>query len=281
MFMTQPAFSQQIRALEERLGVVLVERTSRTVELTPAGRDLLPEARTVVEAVSRLRRVADIHSREVRGHLTLGSTGAEAAMPYTLAILTELRKRHPWISVEMRGLDFAEQIDALTCGEVDMAFLRPPIPRGIKSLHLATEPRVACLPADDPLAAHQQITLAQLADHLVVDVPPRAPREWWNYWIVNPRPDGTNVRFGPVAADVEAMLLAVAWGQGMVFLPAAAQHLYPRPGVAYVRVSDLPPSTAALAWLPKNHTRPTIAAVRETAHAVLLRNPGATPLSST
>lgn len=273
MFMTQPSFSQQIRALEKRLDVPLVRRSSRAVELTRAGRALVPEARATVDAMARLRQLTNLHARELHGHLTVGSIGAEAAMPYTRAILTELRNRHPSITIEMRSLNFAEQIDVLTSGEVDVAFLRPPVPSGLKTLHLATEPRVVCLSADDPLAGHPHLTLAQLAHHTVVDVPPGAPRIWWNYWAVNPRPDGTPVRFGPVVADIEAMLLAVARGQAITFLPAGSRELYPRPGVAYVDVTDLPPSTAALTWLPKNHARPTITALREAARTILRQNP--------
>lgn len=110
--------------------------------------------------------------------LALGFIGAEAAMPYARAILTELRAQYPGITVDMRELNLSEQFRALTSGEVDAAFLRPPLPPGIQSLHLATESRVACLPANDPLATEPALTLAQLADHLVVDVPPELPRAW-------------------------------------------------------------------------------------------------------
>src|SRR5262245_39900482 len=65
MFMTQPAFSQQIRTLENRFGVPLIHRSSRSVELTHAGEALLPKARAVVEAMARLRQATDLHAREI------------------------------------------------------------------------------------------------------------------------------------------------------------------------------------------------------------------------
>lgn len=269
LFMTQPALSRQIRALEANLGVAVIERTSRAVQLTTAGEALLPEARAAVAAMARVRQVARLHGRAVRGHLVIGAVGAEAAMPYTHAMLAELRARHPQVTVEMRSLNLVDQFGALTRGEVDVALLRPPVPDGIQTLLLATEPRVACLPADDPLAARDAITLAELAGRTVVDVPPEVSRLWWDHWAVNPRPDGTPVRFGPVVRDVEAMLLAVARGQAMTFLPAAARDLFPRPGVRYVDVTDLSPSTAVLAWLPKNRSRPLTAALWEAARAAV------------
>ncbi|MGH3905392.1 MAG: LysR family transcriptional regulator [Pseudonocardiaceae bacterium] len=264
LFITQSALSRQIRALEGHLGVTLVERTSRTVALTAAGQALLPEAREVVAAMSRLRHAANVQARQASGHLVIGSIGAEAAMPYSHAILVDLQ-RNPDITIEIRNLNFIDHIQALTRGDVDVVFLRPPVPAGIQTLHLATEPRVACLSADDALADEPHLTLAQLADRPVPDVPADVPRVWWDHWIVNPRPDGSPMRYGPVVTDMETLLHVVACGQAIIFLPAAARHMFPRPGVRYVDVIDIPPSAAALAWLPKNRNRPTIAAVREIA----------------
>ncbi len=268
LFMTQPAFSQQIRALEDRLGVRLVDRTSRTVELTPAGCHLLPEIRAAVRSMDRIRRLADASAREVSGHLVIGAIGADEAMPWARAILEELQVRHPQVTVEMRGLNFVGQMTALLRDEVDAAFLRPPVPAGIQIQHLATEPRVAALCADDPLAARTRLTLAELSGRTIVDVPREAPRIWWDFWAVDPRPDGSPVRYGPVVPDMEALLHAVATGQAMAFLPATARDFFPRPGVAYVDVTDLPPCTSALAWLVKNRSRPTVSALRRIAQSV-------------
>ncbi|WP_406349218.1 LysR family transcriptional regulator [Streptomyces sp. NBC_00144] len=269
MFMTQPAFSQQIRALEKRIGVPLIERTSRKVELTAAGQALLPDIRSVVAAMTRLKQAACLQVREVSGHLVLGAIGGETSMPYTQAILTHLRATHPHVTFEMRNLGFTEQIEALVSGDADAAFLLPPLPPGFQTLQLATEQRVACVAADDPLTDQEPITLEQLADHTMLDMPPGVPRAWWDFWTVNPRPDGTPVRYGMAVTDLEAMLLAVARGQGIVFLPAAARHFFPRPGVACLNVTDLPLFTAALAWLPQHRNRPALAALRQAAHQVI------------
>ncbi|POX47687.1 LysR family transcriptional regulator [Streptomyces sp. Ru72] len=72
-FMTQPAFSQQIRALERRLGLTLVDRSTRTAGLTRAGQALLPEARGVVEAADRLHQAAVAQKRAVTGRIVIGS----------------------------------------------------------------------------------------------------------------------------------------------------------------------------------------------------------------
>ncbi|PZV92840.1 DNA-binding transcriptional regulator, LysR family [Micromonospora phaseoli] len=269
-FLTQPTLSQQIRALEDRLGVDLVQRSSRQIDLTEAGRALVPQARRLVTAMADLQAVADVHARRLHGCLRVGAIGGEAFMPYVIDILAELSARHPGVDVEIRSVNLVEQVHALPRGEIDAAFLRPPLPAGFRGLHLSTEPRVACLPADDPLVDRAPLTLADLSDHLVVDVPIPELRAWWDFWTVNPRPDGSPVRYGPVAGDMDALLSAVARGQAIAFLPAEARRDYSRRGVAYVDVIDLPHSTAALAWLP-NSDNPLLTALLHAARSVLQR----------
>ncbi|WP_158224492.1 LysR family transcriptional regulator, partial [Amycolatopsis sp. KNN50.9b] len=113
LLMAQPTLSKQIRLLERKLGVILLDRTSRAVALTPAGRALIPEAQEAVRAMARLRQRAAEHSRRVRGHLVLGFIAGEAAMPYTHAILAELNRHQPGIQVELRALSFGNQFQTL------------------------------------------------------------------------------------------------------------------------------------------------------------------------
>ncbi|WP_211342797.1 LysR family transcriptional regulator [Actinomadura pelletieri] len=269
LFMTQPALSRQIRALERRLGVAVVERTSRSVALTPAGQALLVEARTVVDGLSRLCRVAREHARAVSGHVVIGTIGAEGAMPHVHAVLAELRRRSPDLHVELRLLNLIEHYRSLERAEVDLAFCRPPAPDGIRTLQLATEPRVVCVPTGDPLAERNAVTLADLAGRAVVSAPDACPEVWRDFWAVDPRPDGSPVVYGPVAQDVESILATVAQGQGIAFMPEAARRFFPRPGVAYVDVVGLSPCTSALAWSASRGNEPHVLAVRQAAYRPL------------
>ncbi|MGW6060323.1 LysR substrate-binding domain-containing protein [Streptomyces sp. NPDC055189] len=162
---------------------------------------------------------------------------------------------------------FTQQFDALARGEVGAAFLRAPLPARFQTQHLASEPQVVCLSADDPLARETVLTLDQLADSLVVDMPREVPRMWWDHLTVNPRPDGSAVRYGPVVRDTEAMVLAVLQQQAITFLPAAARERYPRPGLVYVDAPELGNSESVLAWLPENRDMPAVRALRTAAHA--------------
>jgi hypothetical protein len=80
---------------------------------------------------------------------------------------------------------------------------------------------------------------------------------------VDPRPDGSRVRITEhQIAGMEGLLTTVALGRAIAFLPGAARALYPRPGIRYVEVADLPPCTPALAWTGKNAQRPEVVALR-------------------
>ncbi|MFI9772886.1 LysR family transcriptional regulator [Streptomyces sp. NPDC052415] len=272
LFITQPALSQQIRELEKRLGLRVVERTGRTVTLTDAGQALLPEAQAAIAAVDRLRRVADAQMRQASGRLIVGTMGAEASMAHTRAVLGLLQERHPGTTVQLVNLGFGDHMAALAQQEADVVFLRPPVTDDIETHHLATEPRVACLCADHPLAKLPQLTLAQLSGIPVVDMPAQVPRLWWDFWAVDPRPDGSRVCYGPVVTDMESLLHTVAAGEAMCFLPAAAREYFPRPGIRYIDVVDLTPSTSALAWSRRRRSEPTIRAIRHAAREATSRD---------
>lgn len=273
MFLSQSALSQQIRELERRLGVRLVERSRHSVELTPAGQALHPAIKHASDSVDGLQRLADRHRRQVSGHIVLGVIGAEASQPHTVAMLAELRRLHPGLTVEFRSLDYAIQFSAVASGDVDAAVLMRPVPAELQTLDLATGPTVAVLPADDPLSeAEGPVTLARLSDRTFIDFPPGTDPECRNGWCVDPRPDGTPVRYGPTANDVETVIMTVAQGDGIFFLPAIARELFPRPGVRYVDVADLPDWTSALVWTPQSHSSPIVTALREAARRSLVRS---------
>ncbi|WP_096214970.1 LysR family transcriptional regulator [Streptomyces sp. 2323.1] len=271
LFMSQPALSKQIRALERRLSLQLVERTSRAVELTASGHALLPQARAVTEAMANLCHVAEVRSREISGRILVGTLAAEPAMPHTRAILDELHRLHPHLVIEMRSLNFINQYAALVRGEVDVAFLRPPAPSGIQVYQLAEEPRIVCLPSDDPLAEQERITLADLSTRTMVTMPPESPRVWRDFWAVNPRPNGIPIQFGPPAVDVEGVLHAISRKQAIGFLPSSARDFYPRPGIVYRDLVDAPPCTMALTWFVGNRDRPHVALIRKIARTALHR----------
>ncbi|MGW7367944.1 LysR family transcriptional regulator [Streptomyces sp. NPDC054841] len=247
VFISQPAFSRQIRALEEHLGVALVERSTRRVELTPSGKALLPRVRAVVDAVDDLQGAAEGEAHAHSGRVVLGSY--LTALPALRILLDQLRERSPGPDVEWRAVDYVEQVSLLVDGQVDAVICYGPLPEGIHTLRLGTEERFVCMPETHPLAEHESLTLADLAGLPVIGFSPRVDPEYRAFWAADPRPDGTPVRYTDhTATNLESYVALASLGHGIRFISESCLHLMRRPGVRFITVTDLPLCTAVLAW---------------------------------
>ncbi|WFB08362.1 LysR family transcriptional regulator [Streptomyces sp. LX-29] len=279
LFISQPTLSRQIRTLEEHLGVPLVERSTRRVELTPAGEALLPRARAVVDAVDALRGAAKVQARPAApDRVVLG--GYVSGLPALRILVEDLRKRHEVPDVEWRAVDPVEQARVVLDGEVDGVACYGPMPEGIRALQLATEPRFACLADTHPLANREALTLADLADQPVIGFPPEMDREWRDFWAADPRPDGSPVRYtDQTGITLEACVSLVSLGNGIRFVSESSRGLMPWPGIRFIPVTDLPPCTAMLAW---SASRPPSHAFGMLLHALsaYIRTAGAVTVGS-
>ncbi|MET8567526.1 LysR family transcriptional regulator [Streptomyces sp. NPDC004783] len=261
MFVSQPALSRTIRALEELWGVTLVDRSTRRAELTAAGRDLLPHARAVVEAADTLRDAVREVARDGARRLRIGSY--LSALPALRIMFEELRARHGAPEVDWRDVDNVEQVGALLDGRLDAVVCYGPVPEGIRALALGSETRFVCLPDRHPLADRDEVSLAQLADLPVVGFSPHVHPRWREFWAADPRPDGRPVRYtAHEVTTLESSIAHVSLGHGIRFISESCRALMPRPGVRYVAVTDLPPCTALLAWPATRPSPPALVHLR-------------------
>ncbi|MFJ9706477.1 LysR family transcriptional regulator [Streptomyces sp. NPDC101234] len=263
MYLTQPALSQQIRSLEQRLGVQFFARTSRHVELTPAGHALLPLVRNVVTATEHLRNAA---SRSATGdtRLRLGVCENVAALEATRSVLDAIPALYPCMGPEIHVLDFVEQMTVLQSGAIDAAFAYLPVPDGLHGQPLATEPRVVCVASSDPLARNSSVTLADLTDYPVVSLAQQMDQGGRDFWAADPRPDGSRVRYtSHHVTRFESLLSMASFGGAIAFVPSAAARLYPRPDIRYLPVRDLPDCTLGVVWPAANRQKPQITALED------------------
>ncbi|GAA1505553.1 LysR substrate-binding domain-containing protein [Nocardioides humi] len=164
LHMAQPPLSQQIRRLEAEVGVALFERTTRRVDLTPAGAAYLERARAILaevdDAAGEARRVA----AGTVGRLAVGCVGS-ATYSLLPALSRRLAEELPGIEVAFRGeMLVADQVEALRSGGIDLALLRPPVDDpGLAVTALREERLVVAVPAGDRLATRRQVRVADLA----------------------------------------------------------------------------------------------------------------------
>ncbi|WP_443971002.1 LysR substrate-binding domain-containing protein [Sphingobium sp. CR28] len=153
---SQPPLSQQIRTLEDELGLVLFERTSRRVALTEQGRLLLAEARLTLEQADRTIEIARRARLGEIGELSIGFTASVPFVAEVANALFQFRENHPDIHLEMDEMPRAKQIAALAGGRLDLGFLRsahrPDLPPGLHAEAFLEEDMLVALRSDHPLA---------------------------------------------------------------------------------------------------------------------------------
>jgi len=156
--MTQPPLSRQIQLLERGLGVQLLERSSRQVKLTPAGSTFLPEARRII----RLAETSALAARRVAkgdtGRVAIGFT-AVSGYSFLPRIVARARASLPHFELELFEMVTSDQFEALMTGQIDIAFVRPPVEQtSFESRLILREPLMAALPAGDPRADQPALT---------------------------------------------------------------------------------------------------------------------------
>ena len=250
LHVSAPYLSQTIKQLERSLGCALLNRTTRSVALTPAGTvfaALAQRALTELErAASTARNTAHPPAETVRLGYTIG-----AGLDLVPSLLRTFAGEHPDTHVQTEEHDFGEPTAGLRERRVHAAVVRPPLGlAGLLSIDLASEDRVACLPEGHDLAGRDSVSVADLLAEPIIAAPP-SPGPWRDYWILG------EYRSSPApvveeAATFEAELHLVASGRGISVTAMAAARYYSRPGVTFVPIRDLDPCRVVLAWWPED-----------------------------
>ncbi|MFI5716563.1 LysR family transcriptional regulator [Nocardia sp. NPDC051750] len=169
----QSALSHQIARLEKELGAKLFERTSRRVELTPAGAAFLPAARQALEAAERARAEVSAAAGEIRGRLAIGAIPSVGAIDL-LGTLRDFRTRHPRVQISLQIGMSGHLADDVRHGTLDIAFLGLPAdtePSGVAAVELGRGELVALVSPAHPLAGEREVEPGRLGEELFVDFP--------------------------------------------------------------------------------------------------------------
>jgi DNA-binding transcriptional LysR family regulator len=223
LHLAQPPLSRHIRALEEKLGAELFDRTGRKVAITPAGATFFAEVRTILP---QLRRAGEITRRFASGEtsrLRLGFVSAVLS-PEFVGVLRSFRERHPAVQLLMQDQPPAEQLSAIRSGALDGGFIGLPSGErtpGVQFVPWRREPLRAFLPFGHPLAAKRQIDLKELAGEALIAVSGEAAPAFAAFVREACGKAGFRPRIVLESHRAQAVAVMVAAGTGIALLPAS------------------------------------------------------------
>jgi DNA-binding transcriptional LysR family regulator len=257
----QQVLSTQIRQLEDAVGTQLLNRTNKGATLTPAGAAFLTAARETLAGLDRGVTAARNAALAVSGKLSVG-IGSGCENETRTRLLTAFERTYPDVGMHLQVFDMTQPSAGLLDHSSDVALLRPPVAApGIELATVRSEPRVFVLPAGHPLAASEQLRLADVRGlpFVTADLATDGcePRAWQDDWLVRPRPGGDVPIIGATARTVDDWCEHVAAGHGIGLCPASAATFHNRPGVCFVPSAGLAPATMCVAWRAGD-TRPAV-----------------------
>jgi DNA-binding transcriptional LysR family regulator len=226
LHIAQPPLSQQIRALETELGVRLLERTTRRVELTHAGAAYRDRVREILAAVDTAAEQAQRIGSGLVGRLAISCVGS-ATYSLLPTLARTLREELPDIDFSFRGeVLVPDQVTALLAGSIDLALLRPPVDE--PALRLSTlrhERLILALPEQHRLAARSRVRVTDLREEdLVVHA---AHGRSVMHRVVDTlcRDAGFEPRFRHEVAETSTLVTFVAAGLGVAVVPEPVRSL--------------------------------------------------------
>jgi DNA-binding transcriptional LysR family regulator len=255
LHVSQPPLSVAVQRLESELGVQLLERTRQGVRPTPAGEAFLEEARRTLAHAQLSVEIAQRAASGKVGTLRL-SFVPSAGLAIVPRLLREFRADHPDVKLILTPETTAQQLEALSRGQVDVGLVVPPLreSRGLRVRPLCEDSLVLAVPAAHALAGQPRVQLKSLANETFVGFPMKDGPGFESVVMAACQESGFVPRFAQTASQMQSILALVAAGHGVALVPAAmsAVHLE---GTSYVQVRQRGAAMRyplGLAWNPQN-----------------------------
>jgi len=224
--MTQPPLSRQIQLLEHALRVRLLDRTTRSVRLTSAGRAFLPEARRLLQHADGAGIAARRAARGDAGSVAIGFISA-ATYGFLPRIVSLARAELPDVDLNLKEMQSVEQIEELTSGRIDLGMVRlPPDRRGIEAARVVREPFVLALPRDHKLASRRRLSPRALHGERFIMYAPAEGPGFYELLLGLFRSAAITPDYVQHIGRTHTILALVGTGMGLALVPESAQNLH-------------------------------------------------------
>ncbi|MBI4443740.1 MAG: LysR family transcriptional regulator [Acidobacteria bacterium] len=248
---SQPPFSRQIQQLETELGVQLLNRTKRKVELTDAGRVLVGEARLILQEVERAAGLVKEADRQKLSRLVVGCPPPNNLV---LRILRVFAERYPEVHILVKSLLTPQQIEALRDGLIDVGFLSLPVDReGLVIETILREQLVVALPKNHHLSTRRNIPLRALVNDTLIVLPLHMSVGRYGLVAEMCRRAGFSLRDVHEVDNIHTMLELVGSGFGVALMRASVQDVR-RKDVVFRQLRHSPIVETGIAYRRENRS---------------------------
>ncbi|OEJ93164.1 LysR family transcriptional regulator [Streptomyces thermolilacinus] len=248
LYVSQGRVSQLIRALEQRIGARLVDRTSRRVRLTPLGEDFLSALRP---AYAALRATVENARAAALGHSGTLRLGFQGAVGYGFTeVIGEFEERYPGCETRITELPLSDPFGPLHRDEVDIAVVLLPVREQglVLGPVFSRQPQYLAVSRRHAFADRTALDAEDLAATRLVGVAAPAPDYWREFQAPTRTPAGTPVPRGPRVGTLQEGLSLVAANRGVMLLCRPTAEYHHRRDVVHVPVTGLPESALGLVW---------------------------------
>lgn len=274
LFIAQPPLSQQIRDLEEEMGVLLFDRTHRQVRLTVAGQVFLEEAYHLLAQVDRAKGRAQRASKGELGQLTIGYTSF-VHCPLFPIIVQQYRAFYPDVDIILRDLVTIEQMKQLDTNVLDISFATHasfalPSGEGTQLAYecILREPVVAVVPRNHPLADQSPLPFAALASEPWIWFARQYDPTTYDYMTRLCEQAGFRPRVAQEVNQLQIVISLVAAGLGVGLVTNSIRGLYSQDVVYLDFVEPAPRAEFSVVWR-KDDISPLVHAFLATVKAVV------------
>jgi DNA-binding transcriptional LysR family regulator len=221
LHISQPPLSQQIRQLEEELGIQLFERTNRNVRLTKPGEMFIQEARIVVAQAEHAAKVAEYARDGEHGQLIVAIAGP-ADSPFFIDVFRLFAKRHPRVRIAVRNMSTKDQVDAIRECRVHAGFVVPPIDDpALTTETVSHQPIAIAVPEDHPLAKRAYVPLSALATERHIMFARHLGPHFFDAIVNGCRQAGFTLNVVHEVDNLHTACALVAAGLGVCFVPGS------------------------------------------------------------
>ena len=241
-----PGLSKQISKLEAQLGRPLFVRSARSLQLTATGATLMPIAHQAVTAFDDLNSwTTDDGSTRGESVLRIG-IAAGGLGAHTAPIIARCHLELPAVRLKFHRVDFHRTFAGLLEGSIDILLTSGTpngLPPGVQAGLTLSDPRVLVVGKQHRLAHRSWVTLEETSSEVYIRMGSEKFHAAARRWVIDPRPDGRTLTWGPQTADMDTAMDMCAAGLGVNLSVESARYRWTRPDICFIPVRDAPAAT--------------------------------------